>query len=160
MIRAVFPGTFDPVTFGHESLVARASGLFDEIIVAVAAGVHKQTIFSLEERLKMTEKSMPQNNVCVESFDGLLADFLRARRCRIILRGLRAVSDFEFESQLARINKTLDGDIETLFLPPSQEYMHLSSTVVREVAMLGGDAAKFVSAHVAEALVQKVAPCR
>ena len=160
MIRAAFPGTFDPVTFGHEALVARASGLFDEVIVAVAAGVHKQTIFSLDERLDMTAKSMPQPNVCVESFDGLLANFLRARQCRIILRGLRAVSDFEFESQLAHINKTLDGNIETLFLPPSHEYMHLSSTMVREVAMLGGDAAKFVSAHVVEALLKKVVPCR
>lgn len=160
MIRAAFPGTFDPITFGHEALVARASGLFDEVIVAVAAGVHKQTIFSLDERLKMTAKSLPQTNVRVESFDGLLADFLRARGCRIILRGLRAVSDFEFESQLAHINKTLDGNIETLFLPPNNEYIHLSSTMVREVAMLGGDAAKFVSAHVAEALLQKIAPCR
>ncbi|MGI9305951.1 MAG: pantetheine-phosphate adenylyltransferase [Gammaproteobacteria bacterium] len=160
MIRAVFPGTFDPVTLGHEALVARASGLFDEVIVAVAAGVHKKAIFSLDERLAMTAQSFCQKNVRVESFDGLLANFLRARDSRIILRGLRAVSDFEFESQLAHINKTLDENIETLFLPPSSEYIHVSSTMVREVAILGGDAAKFVSAHVAAALLAKISPSR
>lgn len=156
MIRAVFPGTFDPATLGHESLVARASGLFDEVVVAVASGVHKRAVFSLEERLDMARSSFAFDRVRVESFDGLLADFLRAQDCRIVLRGLRAVSDFEFESQLAHINKTLDDRIETLFLPPSREYIHLSSTMVREVATLGGDVTKFVSAHVAEALLRKV----
>lgn len=157
MIRAVFPGTFDPVTLGHESLVRRASGLFDEVIVAVAAGVHKQAIFTLEERLQMTEQSLAGGNIRVLSFDGLLANFLTQQNCRIILRGLRAVSDFEFESQLAYINKALDNNIETLFLPPSHEHLHLSSTVVREVAILGGDVNKFVSPHVAAALFKKVA---
>lgn len=156
MIRAAFPGTFDPVTLGHEALIIRASELFDEVIVAVAAGVHKQAAFTLEERTAMAAQSFPQDNILVESFDGLLADFLRTRDCRIILRGLRAVSDFEFESQLAHINKTLDENIETLFLPPSHEYMHLSSTMVREIAVLGGDVTKFVSAHVAAELLKKV----
>lgn len=156
MIRATFPGTFDPITLGHEALITRASGLFDEVIVAVAAGVHKQAIFSLEERLQMATESCVHSNIRVKSFDCLLADFLRAQECRIILRGLRAVSDFEFESQLAHINKALDGNIETLFLPPSSEYFHLSSTVVREIALLGGDVRKFVSSHVAAALLQKV----
>ncbi|MGU9952100.1 MAG: pantetheine-phosphate adenylyltransferase [Gammaproteobacteria bacterium WSBS_2016_MAG_OTU1] len=161
MIRAVFPGTFDPITLGHEALIHRASDLFDEIIVAVAAGVHKQAIFSLEERLQMAEKSCGKKNVRVMSFEGLLADFLRDHQCRIILRGLRAVSDFEFESQLAHVNKTLDGNLETLFLPPNNEYIHLSSTMVREVALLGGDVRKFVSTHVAAALLQKISPpCR
>ncbi|MGI9297248.1 MAG: pantetheine-phosphate adenylyltransferase [Gammaproteobacteria bacterium] len=161
MIRAVFPGTFDPVTLGHEALIIRAAELFDEIIVAVAAGFHKQAVFSLEERERLAAESFSRANIRVESFDGLLADFLRARRCRIILRGLRAVSDFEFESQLAHINKTLDENIETLFLPPSHEYMHLSSTMVREIALLGGDVTKFVSSHVAAALLEKVVPpCR
>lgn len=161
MIRAVFPGTFDPVTLGHEALAIRAAELFDEVVVAVAAGFHKRSVFSLEERAQMTAQSFARENIRVESFDGLLADFLRANGCRIILRGLRAVSDFEFESQLAHINKTLDENIETLFLPPSHEYMHLSSTMVREIALLGGDVTKFVAPHVAEALLKKLGPpCR
>ena len=161
MIRAVVPGTFDPVTLGHEALIARACGLFDEVIVAVAAGVHKRAIFSLDERLAMARESFSHAHIRTESFDGLLADFMRARDCRIILRGLRVVSDFEFESQLAHINKTLDDNLETLFLSPSPEYIHLSSTMVREIALLGGDVNKFVSAHVAAALLQKVTPpCR
>ena len=161
MIRAVFPGTFDPITLGHEALVNRAAGLFDQVIVAVAAGVHKQSIFSLEERLQMVDQSFAQDNVQAESFDTLLVDFLRQRQCRIVLRGLRFISDFEFESQLAHINKTLDDNIETLFLPPSHEYVHLSSTIVREVALLGGDIRRFVSPHVADNVLKKIKPpCR
>lgn len=157
MIRATFPGSFDPITLGHEALVNRSSGLFDEVIVAVAAGIHKKTIFSLDERLQMAQQSFAgMNNVRVLPFDDLLADFLRREKCRIILRGLRAVSDFEFETQMSHINKVLDNSIETLFLPPSHEYIHLSSTIVREIAALGGNVKKFVSAHVAEALVAKV----
>lgn len=157
MIRAVFPGSFDPITLGHEALVWRSSGVFDEVIVAVAAGVHKKTIFSLEERLQMARQSFASvDNIQTLSFDGLLADFLRRQNSRIILRGLRAISDFEFESQLSHINKMLDGNLETLFLPPSHEYIHLSSTIVREVAQLGGDVRKFVSPHVAEALLKKI----
>ncbi len=159
MIRAVFPGTFDPITLGHEALVMRASGLFDEVVVAVAAGVHKRAVFTLEERVEMARMSFSADNIRAEPFSGLLADFMRAQQSRIILRGLRAVSDFEFESQLAHINKTLDDDLETLFLPPSNEYIHLSSTTVREVALLGGDVTKFVSSHVAGALLRKVKPC-
>lgn len=159
MIKAAFPGTFDPITLGHEALVIRASGLFDEVIVAVAAGVHKQAVFSLEERVDMARKSFSKDNIRVEPFKGLLADFMRAQQSQIILRGLRAVSDFEFESQLAHINKTLDDELETLFLPPSHEFMHLSSTTVREVALLGGDVTKFVSSHVASELLRKVKPC-
>ncbi|MGI9346469.1 MAG: pantetheine-phosphate adenylyltransferase [Gammaproteobacteria bacterium] len=157
MIRATFPGSFDPITLGHEALVNRSSGLFDEVIVAVAAGIHKKTIFSASERLQMAQRSFAgMNNVRVLPFDDLLADFLRREKCRIILRGLRAVSDFEFETQMSHINKVLDTSIETLFLPPSHEYIHLSSTIVREIAALGGNVKKFVSAHVAEALVAKV----
>ncbi len=157
MIRATFPGSFDPITLGHEALVNRSSGLFDEVIVAVAAGIHKKTIFSLDERLQMAQQSFAgMNNVRVLPFYDLLADFLRREKCRIILRGLRAVSDFEFETQMSHINKVLDTSIETLFLPPSHEYIHLSSTIVREIAALGGNVKKFVSAHVAEALVAKV----
>ena len=160
MIRAVFPGTFDPLTLGHEALIARAAGLFDEVVVAVAAGVHKRAMFSLEERVRMTRESFSEGGVSVTSFDGLLANFLRARDIRIILRGMRAISDFEFELQLAHINKTLDDNIETLFLPPSREYIHLSSTMVREVALLGGDVSRFVSSHVAAAMMKKITPCR
>ena len=157
MIRATFPGSFDPITLGHEALVNRSSGLFDEVIVAVAAGIHKKTIFSPGERLQMARQSFADmSNVRVLPFNDLLADFLRREKCRIILRGLRAVSDFEFETQMSHINKVLDNSIETLFLPPSHEYIHLSSTIVREIAALGGNVKKFVSAHVAEALVAKV----
>jgi pantetheine-phosphate adenylyltransferase len=111
----------------------------------------------LEERLQMARQSFASvDNIQTLSFDGLLADFLRRQNSRIILRGLRAISDFEFESQLSHINKMLDGNLETLFLPPSHEYIHLSSTIVREVAQLGGDVRKFVSPHVAEALLKKI----
>ena len=157
MSKAIFPGTFDPITLGHESLIHRVAGVFDEIIVGVAAGVHKEASFSLDERLEMTAQSFQKiDRIRVLPFHGLLADFLSENDCRIILRGLRAVSDFDFEVQLSHINKSLDPRIETMFLSPSNEYIHLSSTVVREIAQLGGDITKFVSPHVAKALWRKV----
>ena len=157
MSRAVFPGTFDPVTLGHEALIKRAAGVFDEIIVGVARGVHKEAVFTTEERVALVEESFSKNeNIKVAAFDGLLADFMRAQQCSVILRGLRAVSDFEFESQLFHVNRTLDGEIETLFMPPDSDFIYVSSTIVREIAQLGGDAQKFVSPHVARALSAKL----
>ena len=157
MSRAVFPGTFDPITLGHEALVKRAAQVFDEIIVGVARGVHKRAVFSTEERVELATASFADNdNIRVAAFDGLLAEFVRAQQCRVILRGLRAVSDFEFESQLFHVNRILDGGIEMLFMPPDSDYIYVSSTIVREIAQLGGDAQKFVSPHVAAALTAKL----
>lgn len=154
--RAVFPGTFDPITLGHEALVRRAAQVFDEIIVGVARGVHKRAVFSTEERVALAAESFAgYDNIRVAAFDGLLAEFVRSCDCRVILRGLRAVSDFEFESQLFHVNRILDGGIETLFMPPDSDYIYVSSTIVREIAQLGGDAHKFVSKHVAAALAAK-----
>ena len=151
------PGTFDPITLGHESLIGRAAQLFDEVIVAVAAGVHKQTVFTHAERLALARESFAShNNIRVLSFDGLLADFLRGNNCRIVIRGLRMLSDFEFETQFAGINKTLAPGAETLLMMPNQEFLHISSSLVREIALLGGDVEKFVAAHVAAKLREKI----
>ena len=157
MRRAVFPGTFDPITLGHESLAQRAAQVFEELIVGVAAGVHKRSFFSLDERLRLTESVFADvGNIRVRAFDGLLADFMRQQNCRTIVRGLRAVSDFEFESQLADINKALDRELETVFFLPDRNFIYLSSTVVREVAMLGGEVGSFVSPIVGAQLREKL----
>ena len=138
-IIAVYPGTFDPMTLGHEDVVRRATQLFDSVIVAVAAGHHKKAMFTLEERIEMTTeavKDYPQ--VSVESFSGLLRDFVVARGAKAMVRGLRAVTDFDYEFQLAGMNRTLMPDVETVFLTPSDKYQFVSSTFVREIAVLGG----------------------
>lgn len=153
---AVYPGTFDPFTRGHEDLVRRAARLFAHVIVGIAASSGKRPIFTLEERVAMAQKlcdDMP--NVKVIGFDGLLMDFLRERNARVIMRGLRAVSDFEYEFQMAGMNRSLHPDIETLFLTPGEQYMFISATMVREIASLGGDVSKFVHPLVAEKLVEK-----
>lgn len=153
MSRAIFPGTFDPITLGHESLARRAARIFDDIIVGVAAGVHKQSFFPLDERLQLAQESFAgDGSIRALPFDGLLADFMRAQRCHVMIRGVRVVSDFEFESQLADINKALDERLETIFFLPDRDFIYLSSTIVREVAALGGDVGKFVSPHVAARL--------
>ena len=158
MIRAAFPGTFDPLTLGHESLARRAALVFDEVLVCVAAGVHKRAFFTLDERVELARESFAKNaNIRVLSFDGLLVSALQREECRIILRGMRAVSDFEFESQMSQVNKALDEDVETLVFPPERAHIHLSSTMAREVAQLGGDVEKFVSPHVAARLREKIA---
>ena len=158
MIRAAFPGTFDPITLGHESMARRAARVFDEALVLVAAGVHKRALFTLDERVAMARESFASDaNIRVLPFDGLLVDALRREGCRVILRGMRAASDFEFESQMSQVNKALDSDVETLAFPPERAHIHLSSTIVREVAALGGDLEKFVSPHVAKRLREKVA---
>ena len=158
MTRAAFPGTFDPLTLGHESLARRAARVFDEVLVCVAAGIHKRAFFTLEERVEMARESFAgEGNIRVLAFEGLLVAVLRREGCRIILRGMRAVSDFEFESQMSQVNKALDADVETLVFPPERAHIHLSSTMAREVAFLGGAVEKFVSPHVASRLRAKIA---
>lgn len=154
---AVYPGTFDPFTRGHEDLVRRAALLFDRVIVAVAESRGKGPIFTLDERVEIAREVVaPFSNVEVVGFDGLLMDFLRSRNARLILRGLRAVSDFEYEFQLAGMNRKLFPDVETVFLTPSDEYMFISATMVREIARMGGDVSKFVQPAVYQRLLQKV----
>ena len=154
---AVYPGTFDPFTRGHEDLVRRASRLFDGIIVAIAASRGKAPIFNLDERVAIAREVLaPFPNVEVTGFDGLLMDFLNARGARLILRGLRAASDFEYEFQMAGMNRKLYPDIETVFLTPADEYMFISATMVREIAHLGGDVSKFVHPIVMDRLRDKV----
>ena len=154
---AVYPGTFDPMTLGHEDVVRRATQLFDRIIVAVAAGHHKKSLFSLAERMDMAReavKAYPQ--VEVESFGGLLRDFVVARGAKAMVRGLRAVTDFDYEFQLAGMNRSLMPNVETDFLTPSDKYQFISSTFVREIALLGGEVDKFVSPLVNQRLLEKV----
>ena len=154
---AVYPGTFDPITLGHEDVVRRATQLFDRVIVAVAAGHHKKTLFSLAERIEMVSEALVQYpQVQVESFDGLLRDFVVARGGKAMVRGLRAVTDFDYEFQLAGMNRTLMPDVETVFLTPSDRYQFISSTFVREIAVLGGEVHNFVSPAVQERLGVKV----
>jgi pantetheine-phosphate adenylyltransferase len=156
MIKAVYPGTFDPLTRGHEDLVRRASTLFDTLIVGVADSRAKRTFFTLEERCEIAREVLaPLKNVQVVGFSGLLIDFIRQHGARVVLRGLRAVSDFEYEFQLAGMNRSLYPDFETIFLTPSEQHMFISATLVREIALLGGDVSKFVDPRVAARLKQK-----
>ncbi|QIL83514.1 pantetheine-phosphate adenylyltransferase [Diaphorobacter sp. HDW4A] len=157
-VLAIYPGTFDPITLGHEDIVRRASQLFDRVIVAVAAGHHKKTMFNLEERIAMvTEACSPYPQVKVESFDGLMRDFVVARGGKAMVRGLRAVTDFDYEFQLAGMNRHLMPEVETVFLTPGDKYQFISSTFVREIATLGGEVDKFVSANVQQRLNEKLA---
>ena len=157
MIRAVYPGTFDPLTRGHEDLVRRASTLFDEVILAVADSRSKKPFFTLEERLDMARQVLAGlGNVRVMGFSGLLIDFARQQDARVVVRGLRAVSDFEYEFQLAGMNRNLSPDMETVFLTPSEQHMFISATLVREIAMFGGDISKFVHPIVRAKLAARV----
>jgi pantetheine-phosphate adenylyltransferase len=150
---AVYPGTFDPMTLGHEDLMHRASRLFDRLIVAVAAGHHKRTLFTLQERLEMAQQlAGSQPNIEVQTFDGLLCRFVRAQQGTVVVRGLRAVNDFEYEFQMAGMNRQLMPEVETLFLTPNDQYQFVSGTFIREIASLGGDVTKFVSPLVLERL--------
>ena len=150
-IRAVYPGTFDPITNGHEDLIQRASRLFNEVIVGVAHSQAKRPFFSLDERVDLaTQVLSPYKNVKVQGFSGLLSEFVREQDAGVILRGLRAVSDFEYEFQLAGMNRRLAPGVETLFLTPSDKYLFLSATIVREIAVLGGDISAFVHPLTAE----------
>ena len=153
MDTVVYPGTFDPITNGHSDLIERASRLFDKVIVAVAVNPDKQGAFPIETRVTLAREVLAHiDNVEVCSFDNLLVDFLRQREAGVILRGLRAVSDFEYEFQLAGMNRHLAPEIETLFLTPAEQYAYISSSLVREISSLGGDVTPFVHKKVVAAL--------
>ena len=157
MMKVVYPGTFDPFTRGHEDLVRRASRLFDSVIVAVADSTSKQPFFTADERVGMAREVLrPFPNVEVIGFSSLLMDFVHAQGAQAIIRGLRAVSDFEYEFQMAGMNRNLYPDVETLFLTPDEKYMFISATIVREIARFGGDVSTFVHPRVAEGLRRKV----
>jgi len=156
MRRAIYPGSFDPVTNGHLDVIERARKLFDEVVVAVADNDEKQPLFSLKERLDLLRETVGRiENVRVAQFKGLLVDFAKAEHAGAVIRGLRAVSDFEFEFQMALMNRKLDAAVETIFLMPKEEYTYLSSRIVKEIARLGGDVSGFVPACVARALGRK-----
>jgi len=155
---AVYPGTFDPLTRGHEDLVRRAARLFDRVIVGVAHSRTKQPFFTLQERVDMAREVLVQyTNVEVFGFDCLLMDFMRQNGAHVILRGLRAVSDFEYEFQMAGMNRNLYPDVETVFLTPAEQYLFISATMVREIAVLGGNVEKFVHPLVVQRLAEKLA---
>lgn len=155
-VGAMYPGTFDPVTNGHLNLVRRAAKLFDRVVVAVAASPNKTPMFSLEERIGMARAALADApNITVDGYTGLTVDYVRQHGLRVIIRGLRAVSDFEFEFQLATMNRHLQPEIESVFLTPAEEYTFVSSTFVREIGILGGDIAAFVPEVVAAALARK-----
>ena len=155
MTKVVYPGTFDPITRGHEDVVRRAAGLFDEVVVAVAAS-RTATLFTLDERVAIAREAfVSYDNVKVEGFDSLLMNFVLSQNARVVLRGLRAVSDFEYEFQMAGMNRTLHPDIETVFLTPAEQYTFISASIVREIARFGGDVSKFVSPSVAAKLKTK-----
>lgn len=154
---AIYPGTFDPMTRGHEDLVRRAVSLFDHVIVGIAESRAKKPFFNLEERVDMARQILkPYPNAEVCSFDGLLLDFLHARGAKVILRGLRAASDFEYEFQMAGMNRNLYPEVETLFLTPSEQYIFISATMVREFARFGGNVSKFVRPEICDRLARKV----
>ena len=155
-VAAMYPGTFDPITLGHEDLVRRASRLFDRVVVAIAANPSKEPMFSLEERVDLARISLVDlENVEVSGYDGLTVDFARENDLRVIMRGLRAVSDFEYEFQLANMNRHLAADVETAFLTPNENYNFISSSLVREICSMGGDISEFVSQTVNDALIKR-----
>lgn len=148
-MKAIYPGTFDPMTNGHIDIVERGANIFDELVVSVSVNERKNTMFSLDERVDMAQESLKQfPNVRVESFGCLLVDFMKQKEIDVVLRGLRAVSDFEFELQLALMNRKLYAKCETVFLMPNKKYIFLSSSMVREIALLGGDVSCFVSGYI------------
>jgi pantetheine-phosphate adenylyltransferase len=156
-LTAVYPGTFDPTTLGHEDLMRRAASLFDRLILAVAAGHHKRTMFSVDERLEIArEIAAPYKNIEVMPFRGLLRDFMVEQGGKVVIRGLRAVSDFEYEFQMAGMNRQLMPEVETVFMTPSDQFQFVSATFVREIATLGGDVSKFVAPSVLQRLQERV----
>jgi pantetheine-phosphate adenylyltransferase len=155
--KAVYPGTFDPITLGHEDLIRRAARLFDSVVVAVADSSAKRPFFTRDERVDMARRVLRDvKNVEIVGFSGLLMKFVRAHKARVVIRGLRAVSDFEYEFQLAGMNRGLYPDVETMFLTPGEQYMFVSATIVREISVLGGDVKKFVPPLVARRLKEKI----
>jgi len=158
MRRAIYPGSFDPVTNGHLDVIERARKLFDEVIVAVAINDQKQPLFAPDERLAMLRQAITIDAVRIAPMEGLLVEFAASEGAHAVVRGLRAISDFEFEFQMALMNRKLDSEIETIFLMPKEEYTYLSSRIVKEIAKLGGDVSAFVPPLVAEALAKKFKP--
>ncbi len=157
MVNAVYPGTFDPITNGHIDLLKRACKLFDHVTLAVAHNPNKKALFNLSERVEMAENAVSSyDNISVVGFDNLLVDFTHEQNASVILRGLRAVSDFEYEFQLAGMNRNLAADIETIFLTTAEQYAHISSSIVKEVARLGGDITKFVPPQVIAEINKKL----
>ena len=156
--RALYPGTFDPITNGHIDLAERASHMFEHVVVAIAASASKSPLFSVEERLQLTQKVLSHiDNVSVSSFSGLLVNCANEHKTSVVLRGLRAVSDFEYEFQLAAMNRRLDRNVETVFLTPSEQYTFVSASLVKEIASMGGDVSQFLDPAVNEALTRKLA---
>ena len=156
--RALYPGTFDPITNGHIDLAERASRMFEHVVVAIAASTAKAPLFSAEERLQLTQNVLSHiDNVSVSSFSGLLVNCANEHKTSVVLRGLRAVSDFEYEFQLAAMNRRLDRNVETVFLTPSEQYTFVSASLVKEIASMGGDVSQFLDPAVNEALTHKLA---
>lgn len=156
MKRAITPGTFDPITYGHLDVITRAAQLMDEVVVAVAASPGKRPLFNLEERADLARQATAHlDNVRVEPFDGLLVDFAREQEAQVLVKGLRAITDFEYEFQMAALNYQLATELETVFIMSPPQYMYLSSSIVRELASLGGPVDRFVPDHVASALARK-----
>ena len=157
MTIAVYPGTFDPITHGHHDIARRAATLFDKVIIAIAHNPKKAPVFSIEERIQMAQSAfVEQPNIEVLSFDNLLVHFAQQSKAKVIIRGLRAVSDFDYEFQLAGMNRKLDPSIETVFLTPSEQYTYISSSLVREIAAMGGDISGFVNKEVGAALRERL----
>jgi pantetheine-phosphate adenylyltransferase len=155
--KAVYPGTFDPMTLGHEDLVRRAAKLFDHVVVAVADSRTKRPLFTLAERIDMARSALRDvENVTIVGFSGLLMHFVQEQGARVVVRGVRAVSDFEYEFQLAGMNRKMHPEFETVFMTPGEEYMFLSATLVREISVMGGDVSKFVSPGIAKCLQVKI----
>jgi|TARA_B100000959_G_scaffold101886_1_gene107512 pantetheine-phosphate adenylyltransferase len=155
--KAIYPGTFDPITKGHIDLAERASQLFDEVVIAIAASPSKQPLFDINERLEMAQISLSHiDNISVAGFDGLLIECLHTAQAQVVLRGLRAVSDFEYEFQLAAMNRRLDPTVETMFLTPSENYTFLSASMVKEIASLGGDVSQFLHPQVNKRLADRL----
>ena len=156
---AVYPGTFDPITLGHEDIVRRAAGLFDQVIIAVAMAHHKKTLFTLDERLELARDTASRYaNVSVAPFDGLVRDFVVDRGGKVMVRGVRGVTDFDFEFGLAGMNRNLAPDVETIFMTPAATLQAVSSTLIREISQLGGDVAPYVAPLVLERLLDKRRP--
>jgi pantetheine-phosphate adenylyltransferase len=155
--KAVYPGTFDPITRGHEDLARRAARLFDHVVLAVADSRAKRPLFTLSERVDIARETLKDlRNVSVVGFSGLLMKFVQQQKARVVVRGVRAVSDFEYEFQLAGMNRGMYPEVETVFMTPGEQYLFISGTLVREIAILGGDVRKFVSPYVARRLKVKI----